>query len=285
MYFVVDRNVRLAPAESRSLWRHLWELRDLAPIIAVRPAAASSACPLLADEAATSFDFASYRPIPVASAWVNDAIDLSDYSRCNGDLRVAALEAALRTSVARSDRRHDEIDWATTELAADSNMNRRLSIFVRGWGCLMRMRGADPAALSTLRDAEQLADFIVDTLCTASRELARARGHCPALDASAVRVADLGAEFSAHWRRALAENALRHRNLVTMSPWDLFPRGEPADPRYADLLPLISRANTVSFLREVDVSHWNVCEFRSFHDRVGALLERRSDTQAIAKPV
>jgi len=119
---VVDQTVHCTPAESQLLWRRLWELRDLAPVVAMLRAAATSACPLLADERAVMLDVGSHRAIP-------------------------------------------------------------------------------------------------------------------------------------------------------------------ADPRYADLVPLISRASIGSFLREVDISRWNACEFRGFHERIGALLRRKSDVQAIAKPV
>jgi len=285
MYFVMDANVRHTSAEARFLWQRLWQLRDIAPVVAMRPAVATSACPLLADEAATSLDTSLQCAVPFASAWVGEVVDLVKYTRGNGELRLAALEAALRSCVERGDQSHDTGEWSTAEMAVDSRMNRRLSIFVRGWGCLVRMRGADPCALSTLRDIEQLADFVVEMLRSVSHQLARDRGHCPSLDASGARVSEIGAEMGARWRRALDDNALRHRNLVTMSPWDLFPRDGPADLRFADLVPLIDRANTVSFLREVDITHWNPSDFRGFHERVAACLGRRSDARAIAKPV
>ena len=81
------------------------------------------------------------------------------------------------------------------------------------------------------------------------------------------------------WRSAL------HRNLLTLSPWDVFPRGQPADYRYINLLPLLARANSVSFRRDVDICHWNVKEFRGFFERVSAILRSSGETRLIAKQV
>ena len=87
------------------------------------------------------------------------------------------------------------------------------------------------------------------------------------------------------WQRAVRNNALRHRNLLTLSPWDVFPQHDEADSRYMNLLPLIRCANSVSFLREVQIAHWSVIEFRSFYERVGAILRRSRDATLIAKQV
>jgi hypothetical protein len=123
------------------------------------------------------------------------------------------------------------------------------------------------------------------TLTAASRSIAEINGHCPALDVSGARVQQHGAEMSARWRRAVGENAVRHRNLLALSPWDVFPRNGPADFRYTNLLPILKCANSVSFRREVAISHWNVKEFKGFFERVNAILRHSSELPMIAKQV
>ena len=89
----------------------------------------------------------------------------------------------------------------------------------------------------------------------------------------------------ARWQRAVEDTATRHRNLTMMSPWDVFPSHEAADLRYVDLLPLLRRANCLSFQRNVDINHWNVNEFRSFYERVNAILRGGGEAGLIAKQV
>jgi hypothetical protein len=91
--------------------------------------------------------------------------------------------------------------------------------------------------------------------------------------------------MNARWRRAVMENGLRHRNLLTISPWDVFPRGAPADFRYMNLLPLIHKAHAVSMHRDADISCWDARDFKAFHERVSAILRSASDLPLAARQV
>ena len=164
-------------------------------------------------------------------------------------------------------------------------MNRRLSVFVRGWGDLVRRRNDNPVCLPVLGELEQLAHHIEAVLANASREIATRNGYCPAIDAAGARVQRHGREMAARWQRAVRDNALRHRNLLTLSPWDVFPRHDEADFRYVNLLPLVRCANSVSFRREAQIARWGVAEFRCFYERVGAILRRSGDATLVAKQV
>ena len=53
MYFVVDPDKEVSPQHAALVWKRLWEMRDLAPVSAMLPAAVTSPCPLLPDEAAS----------------------------------------------------------------------------------------------------------------------------------------------------------------------------------------------------------------------------------------
>ncbi|HKJ19638.1 MAG TPA: hypothetical protein VJ993_03155, partial [Woeseiaceae bacterium] len=128
-------------------------------------------------------------------------------------------------------------------------------------------------------------EHVATVLTAASRQLANQNGYCPALDVAGARVLQHGSEMNARWRRAIVDNALRHRNLLTLSPWDVFPRHGPADLRYTNLLPVLNCANSVSFRRDVDICHWNVKEFKGFYDRVSAILRRNEGLPVVAKQV
>lgn len=285
MYFVVDPDKEVSPQHSALLWQRLWDLRDIAPISAMLPAVVSSACPLLPDEAADGVLVATLTQVPGASAWVPLEVDLANFIRGAGELQVTKLDAALRASVAEGEQRHDAVCWSSPAQHYDSWLNRRLAVSVRGWGDLVSQRRADPGALETLRELQALAGHVAAVLYDASRALAKRNGYCPALDVAGARVLQHGREMNARWRRAVGANGLRHRNLLTLSPWDMFPRGQPADESYTNLLPLLACAHSVSFRRDVDIAAWSAAQFRRFYARVSAILRRSGEAPLIAKQV
>ena len=255
------------------------------PIGVLRPAVVSSSCPLLPDESADGVLATSCTLVPGGTAWAEAEIDLLHYVRSDGTLRMTLLDAALRNSMHKTERMHDTVDWSNATAANDSRLNRRLSIFVRGWGDLVTFGGGDPASHSALVALRKLAAHVCEVLAGRSKGLAQGRGYCPAMDVAGARVLQHGEEMNARWRSAIVANALRHRNLLTLSPWDVFPRDRPADPGGANLLPLLRFADSVSLRRDVDIAHWNVNEFKGFHERVAALLRRSSEQDLIAKQV
>jgi len=285
MYFVVDSDREVSPQQSALVWQRLWEMRDLAPITAVLPAVVSSPCPLLPDEAASAIVVPMQSQVPEDSAWIPLEVDLRKFLARKGELRCAALDATLRARVVEGEHRHDTNNWSSRAQHHDSWLNRRLSVFVRGWGDVIAQSEVDPASIEALRDVRAIACHVSNTLTSASRRMAERNGHCPALDVAGAKVLRHGSEMDLRWRRAIADNALRHRNLLTLSPWDVFPRHEPADLRYLNLLPMLACANSVSYRRDVDIGHWNVKEFKSFYTRVSAILRRTRDVSLIAKQV
>ena len=87
------------------------------------------------------------------------------------------------------------------------------------------------------------------------------------------------------WQQAVQASLVRHRNLLVISPWSLFPAGGAADFRYAELLPLLRHADACAFNKTVSIAHWNLKEFKCFHQRARAVLQQRSATTPIAKHV
>ncbi len=285
MFFVIDTSASQSLQYEDRIWRHLWEMRDVVPVRVVLPTVVSSPCPLLAEESADTILSSTGIQVPQNSAWIPMQVDVSHFARDNGDIRLSALEMALKNCVDCGDSAHDSSDWPSPAVSFDSWLNRRLAVAIRGWGNLVNLRGADPRAFRTLSELEDLADFIGKTLLTRSQALARERGHCPAVDVAGKRIPTGGSEMKLRWQRAVRHTALRHRNLTTMSVWDVFPQDRPADLRYVDLLPLLRCANCLSFRRDVDIAHWNINEFRSFYERVSAILRCTLDAGRIAKQV
>lgn len=260
-------------------------MRDAVPISIVLPTVVSPACPLLAEERADSVLSATGIQVPQNSAWIPMQVDVSKFVHDNGDIRLKALERVLNHCVDRGDSLHDSRTWSSSAVQFDSWLNRRLAVAIRGWGDLVSRRGADPGAFRTLKELEELAEFIAGTLRARSHVLARERGYCPAVDVAGMKVLSGGGEMKLRWQRAVDHAALRHRNLTTMSVWDVFPQAGPADLRYVDLLPLMRCANCLSFQRSVDISHWKINEFRRFYERVSAILRSKFDAGQIAKQV
>jgi hypothetical protein len=285
MFLVIDSRRTRSPECEIRIWKHLWELRDIAPVSVVLPTVVSSPCPLLAEEHADAILSATGIQVPQETAWVPMNIDLLQFATSDGDVRFATLKMALDDCVDRGDALHDLRDWPSSTLRYDSWLNRRLAIAIRGWGDLVQRRGADPTEFHTLNELEDLAGFINDTLRARSRLLARRKGHCPSVELSGAGIHASAEEMKLRWQRAVDDTALRHRNLVTMSVWDIFPREQPADPRYFDLLPILRCANCLSFRRYVDITHWNINEFRRFYERVSAILQCTLDRGRIAKQV
>ena len=181
MYFVVDSDREVSSQQSALVWQHLWEMRDLAPITAVLPAAVSSPCPLLPDEAASAIVIPMRSQVPEGSAWVPLEVDLCRFLTDRGELRLAGLDAALRSRVAEGERRHDTSNWSSPAQRHDSWLNRRLSVFVRGWGDVIAQREVDPSSIEALREARAIANHGAATLSIAARFMAERDVLCPAL--------------------------------------------------------------------------------------------------------
>lgn len=226
-------------------------------------------------------------PVPSHSAWIPLELDLSAYAGPKGDLSMTELESALIACVDDGDRLHDQTEWPEPLIEYDSWLNRRLAIALRGWGDIVRKKGSDPFSLQTLREMEQLAEWACLTLHNRSRHLALHNNWCPALDEAGALVMQKkqSRAWGRRWKKAVQDVAVRHRNLTTISPWDVFPRQKQADLRYADLLPLTRFADSLSFQRDVSISHWNVNDFKGFYERVAAIVRCSSDAALVAKQV
>ena len=225
--------------------------------------------------------------VPSHSAWIPLQIDMAAFADETGQIAMADLENALVACVDNGDRLHDQTKWTEPLIEYDSWLNRRLAIVLRGWGDIVEKRRADPRSLRTLREMEDLAEWVCQILHKRSRDLALRSNWCPALDEAGALVMHekRSRAWGRRWKKALQDVAIRHRNLTTISPWDVFPREKQADLRYADLLPLTRFADSLSFQRDVSIAHWNVNDFKGFYDRVSAIVRCNGGAGLVAKQV
>ncbi|HNP62419.1 MAG TPA: hypothetical protein PKH39_00710 [Woeseiaceae bacterium] len=253
----------------------------------LEPSVVTSPCPLLPAEPASDFSPQVCMRVPTHSAWVPLQVDLSAFVAGDGTLALGALKNRLECCVDEGDTLHDQTEWSDSLVEYDSWLNRRLAIALRGWGDIVKSRGDDPTSLQTLRDMEELAEWACQVLHDRSRYLAVTSSWCPALDeaGSLVMQTKQSRRWGRRWRRALQDVAVRHRNLTTISPWDVFPRDQPADLRYADLLPLTRFADSLAFQRDASIEHWNVNDFRGFHERLAAIVRCHGGAGLVAKQV
>jgi hypothetical protein len=251
------------------------------------PAVVTSLCPLLPAEVAADFSPQVCMQVPRHSAWIPQELDISAYADGSGEIAITDLENALIACVDDGDRLHDQMDWGEPLIKRDSWLNRRLAIALRGWGDIVHRRGMDPGKLQTLREMEELAEWACLTLHKRSRDLAAHSNWCPALDEAGAMVMQKiqSRAWGRRWKKAIQDVAVRHRNLTTISPWDVFPRQNEADLRYADLLPLTRFADSLSFQRDVSISHWDVNDFKGFYERVSAIVRCNGGATIIAKQV
>ena len=72
---------------------------------------------------------------------------------------------------------------------------------------------------------------------------------------------------------------------MVLSPWSVFPTRGPADTRYFDLLPLLQFADAHAFAHPPALGHWNVNEFKAFHQRASAIIEQKDRSLLIAEQI
>lgn len=245
-------------------------------------------CPLLSAERARAVQLPIGLQAPAGSAWVAMRLDVSRFvSTATASVAKPALERSLRTCVDVGERLHDVLRWPSEDMRRDSRLNRRLAVVIDGIGDAAARLELDPCALETLRRLGQLVLGIRTTLQVRSRELAECSEQLPAIALSdpshALPCGGVRDDWQRRWRSAVSASLVRHRNLLVMSPWALFPSRYEADFRYAELLPLLRHADACAFAGKVSTAHWNLNEFRRFHERARAVLQQRGTGSLFAE--
>lgn len=291
VYLLVGRELSRPAAEpgwrrrQDRFWLQSWHLRNCQFVQTAFAPSVTSPCPLFAAESATGILPTHGLQIPPGTAWVVSRVNLSDYIDSNGELDDVALRKRLHHCVATGDGQHDDTEWPTATMRHDSWSNRRLAVSITGIGDFAKAQGMDPRSLIALQELETVVQMIRNTVNASSRDMAAAKEYAPALQIAEDGAAVAGAAWKNRWQAALQFAATRHRNLLNISPWSVFPTGEPANVRYCDLLPILAYADTCAFAGTPCLRSWNVNEFKYLHQRAGAILEQKDAQQMIAEQV
>jgi hypothetical protein len=243
-------------------------------------------CPLLSAEPATAVGTALGLQVPEGSAWVCMRVDLPRFARPDGTFEEDALHKVLESCVDVGDAIHDVVHWPTAEQRYDAWLNRRLAVMLAGIGDLAACSKEDPGSHETLRRLNQLLLGARYKLQSRSRAIALRCDRLPAITLSdpshRLPAGSFRDDWQRRWQRAVRVSLVRHRNLLALSPWSLFPADRPADLRYAEFLPVLRHADVVAFNKTVSTSHWNLNEFKHFCLRARAVLRQRNATSLIA---
>jgi hypothetical protein len=268
-------------------WEYLWRHRGTR--WAVLPAygdSVSTPCALLAGENANAVLPTAGLQAPAGSAWLPLRLHLPRFADDNGTVRRQALTRSLVACVDRGERLIDLQSWPTRCMQQDARMNRRIAIQITGIGDLVRMQRADPSNLTVLQSLLELMEHVRTTVWDRSAELARGADLLPAIarhePALTVPEGQHHVHWAARWHAAVERCAVRHRNLLVISPYAVLPAGGEGCAAYADLLPLIACADAHSFALHGSQQNWQFKDFCRFHRRAWAVMQRRNGVSLIA---
>ena len=277
-------------AETDKNWSVLWRNRMMSvPLIPAYGTTVRTACPLLADEVSASVLPVSGIQVPVDSAWLPISLPLPHFANDSGEVRWDQLLPALASGVELAEEIMDQLCWLQAGQRDDARLNRRLAMSITGLGDLVARRGLDPENLATLRWLSAIVVRIRKSLWHRSAQLARNLGCLPALCSSDP---SSGWDDSAHredWRRrwqvALEQSAVRHRNMLVLSPYAVLPSGSACSTGYTDLLPIVASADAWSFSDVPEFPGWNLNEYTGFHRRAWAVIQGRKTGSLVAAGV
>jgi hypothetical protein len=246
-------------------------------------------CTLLSAEPATVVGTPLGLQVPAGSAWVCMRVDLMRFSTLCGTIDERSLRRALETCVDVGEMLHEAVRWPTPEQCHDAWLNRRLAVMIGGIGDVAACSKEAPGSHGTLRRLNQVLLDARQTLQSRSRAIALHSDRLPAITQSDpsyhLPAGSIRDDWKRHWQRAVRASLVRHRNLLALSPWSMFPTNRPADSCYAEFLPLLRHADVIAFDKNVSTSHWNTNEFKRFCQRARAVLQQRTATCLIAEHV
>ncbi len=206
------------------------------------------ACTLASGERADAVLPQSLFETRADSAWLALQLRLELLRSTDLMTALAELRTLLRAVLRFADNLVDQLDWPAPEFAQDALVNRRLALHVTGIGSLADRWSLDPGDFRSVELLLRWLGVVRSLLVRESNALARERGPFPGLELRQLTrslARSLGEERA---RRVLRRAGLRHRHLLVLSPWDVFPDGTPRWPiaAYLQLLPAIRHADTIA---------------------------------------
>ncbi|MFQ6004330.1 MAG: hypothetical protein ACE5OQ_02410 [Woeseia sp.] len=276
--------------ETERNWSFLWRQRKSATsLVPAYGAGVRTGCPLLGDEAAQGILPLHGMQVPAGSAWLPIGLHLPRFADDEGRVDWSLLQRTLEGCIDLGDQLLDILSWPTAGQRTDAWLNRRLAVLVTGAGDLVHRRGVDPTSLECLQWVDETIVRVRKTLWDRSHVIAGQTGVLPALERSDP---SCGLDDTCHrqswqrrWRLALVSSAVRHRNLMVMSPYSVLPGKGRATTGYTDLLPVLVHADAYAFAGRPPLCGWNAREFRNFHTRAWAVMQRRYGRSLVAAGV
>jgi hypothetical protein len=254
-------------------WQSLWRLRAEPMVSIACWPQVRSPCALLTTECAGNLLPKIGLQAPSESAWVSASISLQDYTDSRDELDSDALATELVNILSQLDSMHRVARWPTAAMRHDAWMNRRLAIQVDGLGDYALRRGLDPHKHESLQTLRQVLLRIRRVLRLESQVVAASTDMLPAIKlsnpASGLGAGPAKDGWEQRWLRAVDRTGVRHRNLLVLSPWSLFP-SEEATVGFRDLTPLLRLADACVFRERPPLGHWTFNEFKHFHQGVWA---------------
>ncbi len=288
-YMTVRKDAFAAGTRHEEFWQYLWRYhRSQWRVLPAYSDSVSSACALLNDEHAGGVLPAYGVQVPISTAWLPLQIHIPKFANQNGVLHGVRLEAAIEASVNCGERLIELLPWPCKTMRNDVAMNRRLAIVVTGLGELVSRQNRNPSEVAVQRSMAALVAHIRATLQKTSAKIAERTSILPALAKSGPAIAAQTGHcdhWAARWQSALQRNAIRHRNLLVLSPYSVLPPGRGNHAAFGDLLPIIRYADAFGFAGAPTFEGWKFNDFKHFHRRAWSLIHNRSGGALVAARV
>ena len=271
-------------------WSYLWRQRHLdSPLMPAYSAAIRTACSLLGDEAATAVLPVHGIQAPAGSAWLPIVLPLPRFADDSGRISWRQLDTALEGLIDLGNQLLDILSWPTDAQRFDAWLNRRLAVLISGTGDLVLKRGIDPGEFECLQWLDDVMLRIRKTLWTRSHVTAGQSELLPSLARSDLSGSLNNKSHRQTWRRqwhlALADSVVRNRNLLVMSPYSVLPKTGDVTTNFTDVLPVLSHADAYAFAGKPRLGGWNVSDFKKFHIRAWAIMQRGCSRSLVAARV
>ncbi len=185
---------------------------------------------------------------PADSAWLALQLDVSRLADPVAGIGFRRLRPILRAGLRFADNLVDCVEWPWASLRLDAILNRRVAVHLVGIGDLVDRLDLDPLDFRSLQLVARWLGLMKRVLIRESAALARRRGPFPGLG-----VNDLVRNLAPHYglkdaERLIRQRGLRHRHLLAISPWAIFPSAASNHRTidYCNLLPAIGCADTIN---------------------------------------
>jgi hypothetical protein len=211
------------------------------------------------------------------SAWLSLGLRLDALQAPSMRAGSEELRRVLRSLLRLADNLVEQIDWPTPELAQDAIVNRRLALHVTGIGNLVDRRNLDPAAFSTVRLVVRGMRMLRALMLRESNRLARERGPFPGLELRGLEASLTRCFGDERARRLLRQAGTRHRHLLVVSPYSVFPEDGARRPlpAYLHLLPALRWADTIGMHGEGVVRRLPLPAFQRLLQMTWAIARNR----------